>query len=259
MKTINQPDKVKFALIIPIPGSWGFTSYQDLSGNTFRAVSSKNGNGQYRNYELYWSTGLRIHEARRDQKITVLKNDQEVRMLLSEYLENHPACEGSPNFMEGNSIIFKKLDPVKDAGLELSRRKRRNDAMKAAFELEGQDLDDMAILLGVFNDNPTVKSNIIAEFADKDPEGFFAYHNAPDRQSRALIRKAVTLNKLQNVGGSIFWAGEAIGGNEDQAVAYMLSNPERQKALQAICGFVPQESITGPKKKPSKQELSTIG
>ncbi len=254
MKTINQtPEKVKFALIIPIPGTWGFTSYRDLSGNSYRAISGKTGNGQYRNYELYWSTGLRIHEARRDQKISVIKNDtEEIRMLLSDYLGNHPSCEGSPNFEIGGSVIFKKLDPVKDAGLELSRRQRKNDAMSAAFKLEGAELDEMAILLGIFNDNPTVKSNMIGEIADKDPERFFSVYESPDRQTRALIRKAITLNKLQEVGGSIFWAGEAIGGNEDQAVAYLISNPERQKALNAAIGFVPQESITGPKKKADK-------
>jgi hypothetical protein len=173
-------------------------------------------------------------------------------MKLYDYVKGYPACEGSPNASEAQPVLFKELDPIKDAQIEFDRRKRRNDAMNAAFALEGKDLDDMATLLGVFNDDPIFKINRISEFANQDPETFFRYYESGDRSVRALIRKAVILNKLKTVGEAIFWGKEVVGGNEDQAVAYLTTNQDKLAALNALVGFVPQENINGPKKAPNK-------
>jgi hypothetical protein len=248
-KQFNADEYVKFALITPIEGSWGFTSYTDLKGDTYRAISGYFPSGLPRNFEIYWSAVERIHRFPKNKTLRVLVNGREEQMKQMDYIKNHPACEDSPNKTEYQPTLFKALDPIKDAGLVLDRIKRRNQAVNEAFALDGRDLDDMAILLGVFNDDLIFKQARIAEFAGQDPEAFLKYLSAGDRPVRAVIRKAISVGKLKQTGEAIFWEKESLGGNEDHAVSYLTSNPEKLQALEELIGFVPQKPLSTKKAK----------
>lgn len=249
MKQFNADNYVKFALNTAIEGSWGFTSYTDLEGNSYRAIQGFLSPGVPRNYDVYWSTTERIRRVPANKKIKVLRNGDETTMLEVEYMKNHPCCAESPNNHPQQAILFKVLDPIKDAEISVSRRKRQNDAVNKAFALEGKELDDMATLLGVFVDDPMFKLDRVSEFAKQDPELFFKYYESGDKSVRATLRKALSLNKLKKVGEAIFWEKESLGGNEDQAVAYLVQNPEKLEALNALIGFVPQKPLNTKKAK----------
>lgn len=247
-KQFNADDYVKFALITPIEGTWSFTSYTDIDGNNYRAITGYTSTGLPRNFDLKWSSVERIYRARRKQKVQVLVNGQEKQMLLVDYIKGHPCCEGSVNGSPQQAILFKELDPIKDASLEMDRRKRRNEAMSIAFGLEGEELNDMATLIGVFVDDPVFKMNRVSEFANQDPEMFFKLYESGEKGVRALVRKSLTLGKLKKVGDAVFFGEMSIGGNEDQAVSYLIANPEKAKALRDGIGAVPQDNILKKKK-----------
>ena len=82
--------------------------------------------------------------------------------------------------------------------------------------------------------DPDVKQRAILMFADQDPEGFFKFVEDTAAPVRALIRKAVQMNKLRKLGESIFWDKETLGGNEDQAVSYLLANKDKHDALKML-------------------------
>lgn len=249
MKQFNGDNYIKYALITPIEGVWGFTSYSDRNGITYRAISGYFPSGQPRNFEIFWSASERIHRFPKDKKLRVLVNGVEQEMKQADYIKNHPACEGSPNASEHQPVLFKELDPVKDAQIVVDRIKRRNDAMNAAFGLEGKELADMAVLLGVFVDDPVFQVSRVAEFANQDPETFFKYFDDGARPVKALLKRAIALNKLKVQGEAIFWEKECIGAGLDQAVSYLLANKEKLQALEALVAIVPQTKPTAKKTK----------
>lgn len=255
MKPLSSNDYVFFALINPIEGSWGFTGYSDASGHSYRATNGTTVGGIPKNYEIYWSASERIYRAPKDRKITVIFNgDQMERMLLVDYIRNSPNCEGSPNNQSGiHPVIFKELDEVKDAELKVSRRLRRNEAITAAAGLEDQDLIDMGALIGEFRNDKFLLLDKVSEFANNDPESFFKLYKDPTRQVKALIRKALQSGKLKKTGDAIFWGNESLGGNEDQAVAWLIAQPAKLEALTGSVDIVPKENINGPKKPQNKK------
>jgi hypothetical protein len=253
MKQFNPDNNVYYALITPIEGTWGFTSYQDRNGDTYRAINGFTPTGQPKNFSIYWGSSERIYYTPKSKKITVLvNNSHQEEKLLVEYIENSPNCEGSPNNTPEHPILFKRLDEQRDAELKVDRRRRRNDAIAASLKLEGQDLIDFAVLLGEFRQDKMLLIDRVSEYASQDPEGFFKVYNDPTRQTKALVRKALHENKLKKTGESIFWGQELLGGNEDQAVSYLLAQPEKMKGLQESINYVPQTNINAPKKGPGR-------
>jgi len=246
-KLFNTDNYVYFALMTPIEGSWGFTSYTGADGNYVRAIQGQNINGTFKSYDVFWSAQERVRRVPKGKKITVIKDGEQVMMLEVDYIRNSPNCEGSKNNAIGHSIIFKEIDEAKDAGLLLSRRKRKNDALTASFGLEGKELDDVAAALGIFQEDPLIKQNRVSEYAGQDPEGFFKHYENPNRRIKALILKGLHIGKLTKTGDAIFWGKEALGGNEDQAISYLISNPEKLQGLEESIGVV-QTTPTKKKK-----------
>jgi hypothetical protein len=234
-KLFNYGDYYYFALITPIPGSWGFVSYSD-GEHTYEAIRGLNPQTKVAiPFDIYFSTKERVYRCGKKQSVKVIIDGERTEsMPLYEYLKNHPNCQNSKSAREDSPVIFKELDEVKDAKEHTSRIKRRADAMNKALALKPAEYDDIAPLIGVFSDDPDVKQRAILMFADQDPEGFFRFVEDNAAPVRALIRKAVQMNKLKKLGESIFWDKETIGGNEDQAVSYLLANKDKHDALKML-------------------------
>lgn len=236
-KLFNYNDYYYFALITPISGSWSFTSYSD-GENTYEAIRGLNPQTKMPlQFDIYFSTKERVYRCGKNAKVKVLVNsdlDRPVTMSLYEYLRNHPNCEGSKNAMPDSPVIFKELDEQKDAKVHTDRIKRRAEAMNKALSMKPAEYDNVAPLIGVFNDDPDIKQRAILMFADQDPEKFFSYVEDQSAPIRALIRKALSINKLRNLGEAIFWDKETLGGNEDQAVSYLIANKEKLEALKQL-------------------------
>jgi len=237
-KLFNTDNYVYFALMTPIEGSWGFTGYTAADGNYVKAVQGQNVNGTYKAYDVFWSTQERVRRVPKAKKITVLKNGELVQMLEIEYLKQSPNCEGSKNGSADSAAIFKEIDEAKDANILIERRQRKNQALTASFALEGKELDDIAAALGIFHDDPLIKLNRISEFAGQDPEGFFKHYENPNKIIKALILRGLHTGKLTKTGEAIFWGKEALGGNEDQAISFLIANPEKLHGLEESIGVV---------------------
>jgi len=239
-KTFNTDNYVYFALMTPIEGSWGFTGYTSLDGNYVKAVAGQSGNGTYKAYDVFWSSAERVRRVPKAKKITVIRNGEgPIQMLEVEYLRLSPNCEGSKNSVSGQSVIFKEIDENKDAQILLDRRRRKNDAVTASFTLEGHELDDVAAALGIFHDDPLIKQNRITEYAGQDPEGFFKHYENPNKPVKSLVLRGLHMGRLTKTGEAIFWGKETLGGNEDQAIAYLIANPEKLRGLEESIGVVP--------------------
>lgn len=241
----NHENYVYFALITPTDGgSWGFTSYADRDGNTYRAISGYHPSGLPRNYDIYWSAAQRVLAVPKNKMLNVITVTGEKRIKEVDYIRNHPFCEGGPNFTDGCAIVIKEIDEQKDSKIHLDRIERQNAAVNEALALEGQALDDMAIMFAVFTDDVIIKRRRVAEYAQKDPEQFFKFYEAGDRPIRALVKKALAANKIQQIGEAIFWGKESLGGNLDQAVSYLVSNPEKLEGLKQSVDIVPTKKKT---------------
>lgn len=235
-KTFNPSNFTHFALINPISGSWGFVSYSD-GDHTYEAIRGLNPqSGQPIPFSVFFSVRDRVYRCGNAQDVQVIVDGvtkTPMKMKVADYLRNHPNCEGSKaNLETGEPAIFKEMDEKKDAGMHLSRIKRRTDAVNTALAMTPEQLDEIAPVIGTFNDDPDVKQRAVVMFAEQDPESFFSFVEKKDETPvRALIRKAIRMNTLRNMGSAIFWDKETLGGTEDQAVAYLLANKDKLDAL----------------------------
>ncbi len=236
-KLFNHNDYVYFALITPIPGSWGFVSYSD-GASTYEAIRGINPTTKTPiPFDVTFSTKERVYRCGKNQRVKVIVDGDPEKiksMLLVDYIKGSPNCENSTNNKDGQPILFKELDEQRDAKLHTDRIRRRTDALNKVLAMKPAQLDEMAPLIGEFSDDPDVKQRALLLFAEQDPDKFFSYVDSEESPIRSLIRKAVQMNKLKKVGESIFWDKEALGGNEDQAVAYLLANKEKYAALKQL-------------------------
>lgn len=238
-KTFTPDNFTHFALINPISGSWGFVSYSD-GDHTYEAIRGLNPqSGQPIPFSVFFSVRERVYRCGNGQEVQVIVDGNTkapVKMKVADYLKNHPNCEGSnANQMTGEPVIFKIMDEKKDAGMHLSRIKRRTDAVNLALAMTPEQLDEIAPMVGTFNDDMDVKQRAVVMFAEQDPEAFFSFVDKKDETPvRSLIRKAIKMNTLRTLGSAIFWDKETLGGNEDQAVAFLLSNKDKLEALKMV-------------------------
>lgn len=214
-----------------IKGSWGFTSYQDKDGNSYKAINGYAPGGVPRAYDVFFSPSELLLRIPKNQKISVLVNGEEKKMLKAEYIRNCSFCEGSPNF-RGLSM-FKEVDEEKDAGILIDAKRLRKQAGDLAFELESKpkELAEVAQLIGEFRDNKEIQLAAVIQFADADPRNFLGIANSPDRQARALLKKALNIGEVKMKGKLLIWNNETLGADEDEATQRLVREPEVFKAL----------------------------
>lgn len=238
-KLFNHGSYHYFAIINPIPGSWGFASYTDKDGNTVEAIQGVDARtGMFRPFTVFFSPKERVYQCRKEQKVTIIKNgdtSKPIQIELYKYIKGHPNCEDTLNpSIDNPAVVFKELNEAADSKLHTDRIKNRLKAENKALELKGEALDQVANYIGEFSDNPDIKFRSVLLFAGKDPNKFLDIVESEETPIRSLIRKAISIGKLKQTGGAIFWDKEALGGSEDHAVAYLLANKEKLDALKQV-------------------------
>lgn len=214
-----------FALINPIPGGWSFTSYT-FEGETYRAINGFNRDGVARNFVVFFGDRERVFTCPKKKLIDVIVNNNVNnlrQMKLSEYLEKSGYCTG-PNC---TSAIFKKIDEVKDAKEMVDVKTFRIEQEALAVGLKGEELKEMANLLGEFSDDKNLQKRAVLEFAGKQPDDFKRIYEDPSRTMKSTIQKALKMGILKQKGKVVTWDKDVIGSGEEQWVDYFTKEKEK--------------------------------
>jgi len=218
----------QFIQIKPSEGEQSFLSYSDLDGNTYKAIASIDQHGNKRSFVVTWSARNRIYRGAKNKKIMVEVNGEIKKMPLYDYIKNYDKVEGSPNLR--GQALYKELDPIKDAKLALGRKVNVAKATNIALALEGENLSDMAAMIGEFINDPDVQKFRVVEFADQEPDKFQELHDSSDFKAKAVIRKAVHAGLAKKKGKAIEWSGE-LHADEADFVSALLKDPKKLEVL----------------------------
>lgn len=190
-------------------------------------------------------------------RIMTRKSDVDCDGKVSQYdfLKNHPECEGSPygqyEMVDGKKVqvgyCFKELNEEKDAMLALQADRLRTEAQAEVLKLDDATVEEVASILGVYGQAPSIQRLKVLEFAGKKPAEFNELMRSGDRAVRALVRKAIADEVFTKKGSVISWESTIIGNNEDDAIATLLGDQSMIEALQEKLGQTTEIKV--PKKR----------
>jgi hypothetical protein len=225
---------VHFVYLTPKTVSYGFSGYQDESGEVkFISYSKDPKTGDPIKY--YFNFGMK------DRVIRVNKDKKDLfGNSVVEFLRNCPECKGSRNgsyaidevtgetVQEG--VIFKEMNEESDAEKAIEAKEYRLKAETLAANLKGEDIYDVAALLGIFGKESLVRHAIMEVAGNRPPQFMDAYDN-PNRQALALIKKGLAKNVLENRGGLVLWNKTTIGVDEAEAASAVLKDKKLFEGL----------------------------
>lgn len=141
----------------------------------------------------------------------------------TEFLSNHPQCEGSPNGNyneqgEQQGVVFRLMDSAKDAGVALDAEEIVLKAKMSAFNLDDATLTEIANILGHYGPADQLMKLKVVEFAGKRPSEYNELLNSGDRPFRAIIRRAIKEGEFTQKGKLIMWDNFMVGADEDAAI-----------------------------------------
>jgi hypothetical protein len=155
-----------------------------------------------------------------------------------DFLRNAPECAGSPNgyYVDGQQIgvYFKEINEAKDAVIAVSAREKVIKAQSEALKLSGQDLEDMAAIIGVFDEQKRdeIYTHRVLDYAANFPDKFFEYLNDPSRKILSLVRKALNAGVFVKDGKLIKWEDRLVGADESEAVSNILKDDKLRKGIE---------------------------
>jgi hypothetical protein len=219
-----------FALIKPITGGWSFVSYEH-NGESYRGIQGFNRDGVPKNFTVFFGDRERMFMVPKNKTIQVIVNNDSkapITMRVSEYLIKSGYCVGE----HCTNPIFKLIDEDKDAREVVDVKGQRIKAENLALELKGEQLREIAQLLGEFSDNKDKQKRAVLELAGKDPGMFMGIYDDPNRAIKSLVRKAVKSGIMKQTGKVVTWDKEVVGSGEEQWVDYFVKDEVRLKALE---------------------------
>ena len=256
---------VRFVLVNANQASFGFTNYTDPVSGEFQFISrgTNNKTGERLFWKPRWAKDKRVLRINKKQKCP------ETGRLVWEYIKNYPGCRNAESNInpktgapyEGRQYVYKIMDSEADANIAVKARRLKNKAETIAFDLEGQDLTDVAGLINPrgFNQTAAQNTHLCLEFASKDPQAFIDLVDSKDRKVRSLIREGVRQGKLQKRGHMIVWDGEMLGGDEDSAVSKLINDRD---LLKSVYNFVRKdrriEPVDGGEANGNEESVETI-
>lgn len=232
-KKFNPNDYVHFVYLTPKNASYGFSTYQTLEGDVkFISYGKDPKTGEPIKYFFTFS--------KKDRVIRVHKNKKDIfGNSVVEFLRNSPECKNSPNgTYEPNEngdlvqvgVIFKEMNEESDAEKAIAAKEYRLKAETLAANLKGEELHEVAALLGIYGKETLVKHAVMEVAGNRPPQFMEAYDN-PNRKAFALIRKGLNAKVLLQKGSIIMWNDTTIGADEQDAVATLLKDKKMMTAL----------------------------
>lgn len=216
---------------------YSFSTYQDSeTGQIVGYVMGydKHGNPIYKNWEFNADsrTQIRVSETEHDKSPE--------KKLAVEFLRRSPECAGSVNgYYQLNGadkkqllVYFTEVNEKKTAEDAVSARKLVIDAQKAALDLKGIELEEMAAVIGVFESEPSLMTHKVLDYSSNYPKKFLELLGDPKRKVLATIRRGINASVLTEDGKMIKWEGKLIGADEDEAVSNLLKDDKLRKAIE---------------------------
>lgn len=211
---------------------YGFATYRDpVTGRQRGYVEAIDKNGQpvYK----YWHFNMDSLRIKRVGKLEKDLNGQ----LAVDFLRDAPSCYKSKNgeFVADKQVNFfyKEVDEAGDARDVVKTRKLGIDAQSAAVNLSGQELIDIATLIGVFSEKDDILTHRVLDFASNQPTKFLEMIKDPTVKVRSLIRRCVNANVFKEDGPMITWETKIIGIDENEAVANLMKDAKLLEAAKA--------------------------
>jgi len=210
---------------------YGFMTYRDpIKGNTVGYVIGKDdkGNPIYKKWRFNYDS---------QRQIRVHKEEKDVNGLSAiEFLRNSPECLGGPNghMVNGTQVLayFKEMNEAKDASIALESRELSLKAQSHAIALKGQELVDIAAILGLFNQDEESLRLRVLDYASNYPKKYLELVEDPSKKVKALLKKAIKASVFSIDGKQIKWEGKMIGADEDDAVSNLLKDEKLRKAIE---------------------------
>lgn len=213
---------VFFAFTSPYNVSWGFTGYTDNQGNIKQYILSYDKNGQPVPFKWRFDQNHRVLKVHREQED---RNKQNA----VEYLKNCPECKGSPN--SKGIHFFKVMDTEADANLALSITQMKIEAGNLALSVQGQEYEDLLVMLGILSGKPGEKRFLLVDLAQNEPEKFMKVYKDPTRKLRALVRRGISTGVFEKNGTMILWEGQVFATDEDEAIRKIGQDDKLEKAI----------------------------
>jgi hypothetical protein len=236
MSKQNQPKYIYFVLASSSNSHYGFSTYQDSSGNVKSISYRKDKKGNPEPYQFSWSKN-NFHRTLRFAADAV---DSQGNSIV-EFLRNHPECKGSPNGIyikdeQGNDIqvnvFFKEMDTESDAQKAIDAKTKRLKAENLAANVSDEEVLDLAIMLGSFETKPLMARHYVMEIAGNKPLIFLEAYDNPQRKSLALIKKGIAKGILTVNGTVVVWNKTVLGEDENGAAAYIAKEKKAYDALE---------------------------
>lgn len=210
--------------------NYSFRNYVDPTTGMERGYVvgyEKNGNPIYKEWFFNYSHKRRIrvgaHEVDKTGQTAI------------DFLKSSPEFYGNPDglFVNGQQALymFREINEEKDAKDAVDARMKVVAAEQVAYKLKGQELRDMAAVIGVFSPSESFLMMKVGDFASNYPEKFMLLHKDDSLKVRALIKKAINDQVFKLEGRQIKWEGRTIGADEDEAVTALLKDENLLKAV----------------------------
>jgi hypothetical protein len=211
---------VRFITTKIIEGSISFDSYLDVND---KQIGIQIGTERNTGYPIF----KRFTWTPEQDSIWIPKGDKKT----IKFLEESPFCNGSELSVPGQTW-YKRFDLANDAKIANEKRSKSRKAGRAAEELKGDDLEQVAVLCGCFVGVEDIQRHRVESFAEANPDEFMKIIDGPDRKARSLVRSAKESGVLHTKGKMIMWIDVFIGSDEDDAVAKLMKEPKLLEALQ---------------------------
>jgi hypothetical protein len=136
-----------------------------------------------------------------------------------------PSVEGSPN--QSGKPIYKIFDKQINASKNVDKRKVRQRAEAIVDSLKDDQLEEMALNIGVnvaANRNREMLLDEVYRFVDNDPRKFIDIFESPNRQYITIFNKARAKNiiTLDYATNTFMYGGLLLGHSQDAAVNFLM-------------------------------------
>lgn len=211
--------------------NYSFRNYVDpLTGQERGYVVGFDKNGQplYKEWFFNYSSKRQIRVSNSEVD---LKGQKAV-----DFLRSSPEFYGNKNghYVDDRQVLFmfKEINEEAEAAAAVDARMVTVNAQAKAGALKGQELQDVAAIIGVFSPSESVRKHRVLDFAANFPDKFLALVDDPLLKIRSLIRKGINDNVLKVTGRVISWEGQQIGADEDDAVSTLSKDAKLKSAIE---------------------------
>lgn len=190
--------------------------------------------GYDKNREPIYKEWYFDYSGKRQIRVGASEVDKEGKKAV-DFLRSSPECHKSENghYVQGSQVLvmFKELNEESDAKAAVDTRAIIVEAQAKALKLKGQELRDIAAIIGVFNESEAVLTHRVLDFAANYSERFLKLVDDPALKVRSLVKRAINAGVFKVDGKMVRWESKTIGADEEDAVSALVKDEALLKAV----------------------------